>query len=165
MKGLLVVERMVLESIGKNRKKISIISKDTNLTEMFVRTIISNLKDYGLVTYRKGEFSLSKRTSGLCMVNKSKNLKNEVKDLFCSLVDNHYCTEENEQMLKMQKIWLTDLEYKILVSMMDNMDNYIKNIRKDRLLNPEDEILAEQRIIFWGADTYTNLINRTLKAA
>lgn len=165
MKGLLVVERMVLESIAKKRKTVSIISKDTKLTEMFVRTIISNLKDYGLITYKKGQFTLSGRTTGLCTVNESQNIKHEVKDLFSSLVDNHYCTEESGQMLKMQKIWLTDLEYKILMSMMTNMENYIKSIRKDRLLNPEEEVLAEQRILFWGADTYSNLINRTLKVA
>lgn len=165
MKGLLTVERMVLESVAMGNEKISVISKDTKLSEMFVRTILSNLKEHGLVLYRNGKVSLNKNNQNLVAFNQTQNVKHEVKDLFNSLVENYFFDKEPEQILKMQKIWLTDLEFKILKSMMDNIQSYIVSIRKDRLLNPEEEVLAEQRVIFWGADSYTNLINTTMKAA
>lgn len=165
MKGLLTVERMVLESVAKGREIVCEISNDTKLTDMFVRTILSNLNDYGLVKYRRGRYSLSSDTKRLTEFNMSSNVKLEVKDLFGSLVDNYFEKRNENQTLKMQKIWLTDLEFKILKSMMDKMQSYIISIRKDRLLRPEQEVLAEQRVIFWGTDTYTSLINKSIKAA
>ena len=164
MKGLLTVERMVLESINKGKNEIKIISEDTSLGEMFVRTILSNLKDYNLIKYQKGKYSLTEKVENLREFNKPQNVKHEVKDLFSSLVDNYY-SSEGAPTLKMQKVWLTDFEYKVLNSYLINMEAFIKSVRKDRLLHPEEEVLAEQRIIFWGTDTYSNLINSTLNAA
>ncbi len=166
MKGLLAVERMVLESIDKDKTTVKKISSDTSLSEMFVRTILSNLKDYGLVSYKKGFYMLSKKKESLKAYNQAELVKHEINDLFESLVDNYYSDIESPNLtLKMQKIWLTDLEFKILRSMMINMDSYIKSIRKDRLLRPEEEILSEQRVIFWGTDSYSNLIKSNLSVA
>lgn len=165
MRGLLAVERMVLESVSKHKTKIGEIAKDTALSEMFVKTILTNLKEHGLIIYKKGKYLLRKDREILGTFNQSHNVKYEVKDLFGSLVDNYFAESSEVQTLKMQKIWLTDLEFKIMKSMMSNMENYIKSIRKDRLLNPEEEVLSEQRVIFWGADTYSNLINSSLRAA
>jgi hypothetical protein len=168
MEGLLAVERMVLESVAKGSSNKDIIAKDTSLTEGFVATIIENLKDYNLIELEKKKLILTKTTKNLIQFNKADNVKMELKDLFESLVDNHYSqssTVEKEHILKMQKIWLTDYEFKVLKSMMSNIDNFIKSIRKDRLLHPEEEILSQQRVIFWGSDTYSNLIESTLRAA
>jgi hypothetical protein len=168
VEGLLAVERMVLESVAKGSSNGESISKDTSLTHFFVNTIVENLKDYGLVEKEKGKLILTKSTQNLIQFNKADNVKLELKDLFNSLVENHYkqsALTEKEHILKMQKIWLTDYEYKVLKSMMSNIENYIKSIRKDRLLHPEEEILSQQRVIFWGSDTYANLIDSTLKAA
>lgn len=164
MKGLLSVERMVLESVFKGNCTISGISLDSGLSEMFVRTLLGNLKDYGLISYRKGQVEIAKNSEHFKVINKKENLSIELKELFSSLVDNYY-GKGNDVELKMQKIWLTDYEEKILKSMMQNIDNFIKSIRKDRLLRPEEEILAEQKVIFWGLDSYSSLIGRHLKAA
>lgn len=168
MKGLLAVERMVLESISKGASTKKTIARDTSLSESFVSTIAGNLIDYNLIEIEKGKMILTKSTQNLIQFNKADNVKLELKDLFDSLVENHYAQsalKEKKHILKMQKIWLTDYEYKVLKSMMSNIENYITSIRKDRLLHPEEEILSEQRIIFLGSDTYSNLIEPTLKAA
>ena len=165
MEGLLAVERMVLESVSKGNESIEKISETTSLTEMFVRTILSNLRDHGIIKFKKGKFFLNSELENFKRINQPNNLKYEIKDLFGSLVDNHYNSSKEKPTLKMQKIWLTEHEYKILKSMMINMESYIKSIRKDRLLNPEQEVIAEERVIFWGADTYSNLISQTLKVA
>ncbi|MBK26628.1 MAG: hypothetical protein CME70_21690 [Halobacteriovorax sp.] len=166
MRGLLAVERMVLESIDKDRTTVKRIAADTALSEMFVRTILSNLKDYGLISYSKGFYSLNLEKENLRVYNQNKLVKHEINELFESFVDNHFSEENKPELtLKMQKIWLTDLEFKILRSMMINMDSFIKSIRKDRLLRPEEEILSEQRVVFWGIDSYSNLINSNLSVA
>ncbi|MFT6069445.1 MAG: hypothetical protein ACJAT2_001274 [Bacteriovoracaceae bacterium] len=167
MDGLLAVERMVLESIAKGSTNELSIVKDTSLSKGFVSTLVENLIDYQLVELEKRKLILTKTTQNLIQFNKADNVKMELKDLFESMVDNHYAQsplEEREQILKMQKIWLTDYEFKVMKSMMSNIENYIKSIRKDRLLHPEEEILSEQRVIFWGSDTYSNLIESTLAA-
>ncbi len=167
MEGLLAVERMVLESIAKGSTAESSIAKDTSLSEGFVSTLVDNLKDYQLVELDKRKLILTKSTKNLVQFNKADNVKMELKDLFESMVDNHYSQSplgEREQILKMQKIWLTEYEFKVMKSMMSNIETYIKSIRKDRLLHPEEEILSEQRVIFWGSDTYSNLIESTLAA-
>lgn len=164
MRGLLAVERMVLESIAAGKKKLNEIAKDTELREAFVKLISSNLINYGLVKFEKNEYFLSSEKRALRDVNQSSFVKEEVKDLFNSLVENYFLGEEGNSLLKMQKIWLTDGEEKILKGMMYNIESYISSIRKDRLLNPENENRAKQKVIFWGSDTYQNLIERVVKA-
>ena len=169
--GLLMIERIVIESLSKKEKNIQEIEIDTNLAHGLLLNILPNLLMRNMVKYKNGIYSLDKEQcfSWLSEVNKKENVKEEAKEIFTSLVNQYFKKESaakasTEPLLKIQKMWLTRDEEIILKSHMATLEAFFNGVKEARKYHPQREKTCEQRVVIWGFSHYSDLVEGVLQA-
>ena len=169
--GLLMIERIVIESLSKKEKNIQEIEIDTNLSHGLLLNILPNLLMRNMIRYQRGIYSIDKEScfKWLSEVNKKENIKEEAKEIFTSLVNQYFNKELSEHkasgpQLKIQKMWLTRDEEILLKSHMAALDGFFQSIKESRQHNPQKEKTYEQRVVIWGLSQYSDLVDGVLKA-
>ncbi len=165
--GLLVIERIVLESLAKKSKNLEELSLDTNLDSSLLLNILPLLSMKNIVSYNKGHYFLNADIfkGQLRLINSASAIKEEVKELFVSLVNNYFSKQkENDAFLKVKKIFLTNDEEKIFQAHLKNLESFIKNIEDQRHKRPVYSKLAEHKVIIWGHSKYSELVNSIVNA-
>lgn len=170
LEGLLVVERMVLESLSRKARNLQEIMIDTGLGEDLLKNIIPFFLMENMVRYERGIYSLNMKENQkwLEKINKREHLKEEVRELFTSLINQYFNEmklEENKNVnLKVRKVWLNPSEEKILNSYVKSIESFIKNIEDDRKRKPVQERLCEKKVFIWGQTDYSHLARGVLEA-
>ena len=164
--GLLLLERIIIESISKKEKNIQELVNDTNLEQGILLNILPNLLMRNLLKYQRGIYSINKENSLTWGngINRNENIKEEVKELFTSLVNHYFHKEKENSLLKIQKVWLTRDEEIILNTHMVNLENFFTGIKNSRKRNPVTEKTFEQRVVIWGSSQYSDLVHGVLEA-
>jgi hypothetical protein len=170
--GLLMIERIVIESLSKKEKNIVELEVDTGLSHALLLNILPNLLMKNIVLYQRGIYSLEQlnKETWLAEINKADHVKFEAKEMFTSLVNQYFeangtkVKEGQVPQLKIQKIWLTESEEKILKSHLATLDGFFLGIKEARKYNPLREKTSEQRVVIWGTSLYSDLIDGVLKA-
>ena len=165
--GLLMIERLVIESLSKKAKNLKELEIDTNLSHALLLNLIPNLLMNNLVTYSKGIYSIDKENcfAWLSEVNQTDNLKEEAREIFNSLVNQYFAREvQKKAELKIQKVFLTADEEKVLRSHVINLENFFKGIKEARRSKPVNEKTCEQRVVVWGLTNYSDLVTGFLHA-
>ncbi len=163
--GLLIVERIVIESLAKKSKSLKELSEDTELSTNLLLNLLPNLLMKNLVTFEKGLYFLnSNNLEKIKKINLEKlALKNETKEIFTSLVNQYFDKDLKEATLfKMQKIFVTGDEEKILKNHLLSLENFINQLKQKRLKNPIVERTSEQKILYWGMSSYSNIIDEAM---
>ena len=90
--GLLIIERIIVESLSKKERNLQEIIIDTNLEHSLLLNILPNLIMKNIVRYNRGIYSLDKENcfQWLNEVNKDDHVKEEAKELFISLVNQYF---------------------------------------------------------------------------
>lgn len=169
--GLLIIERIIVESLSKKERNLQEIIMDTNLDHTLLLSVLPNLIMKNMVRYTKGIYSLEKENcfQWLNEINHADNVKEEAKELFISLV-NQYFTKSNERksstepQLKIQKVWLTRDEEVILRSHMAGLESFFTQVKASRKVRPQREKTCEQRVVIWGLSQYSDLVEGVLQA-
>ena len=169
--GLLIIERIVIESLSKKERNLEELMLDTGLEHSLLLNILPNLLMNNMIIYQRGIYSIEKEKcfQWLSEINSKDHVKEEAKELFISLV-NQYFKKENapvksfEPQLKIQKMWLTPEEDKILRSHMTSLDQFFIGLKNSRLKRPVREKTCDQRVVFWGISQYSDLVEGVLKA-
>ncbi|HLE10580.1 MAG: hypothetical protein A2504_14050 [Bdellovibrionales bacterium RIFOXYD12_FULL_39_22] len=167
MNGLLVVERIILESLQKKGKNIFEIEIDTHLDHNLLANLLPNLVMKNIVTYKNGIYFLNnqEKHNWLVSINQEENIKEEIKDIFSGLISSYFKKEINERpCLKVKKIWLTAKEEKILDAHLHNLEEFVRNIDQDKGRDDTKNKLHEKRLIFWGYSTYSKVVSELLDA-
>lgn len=168
--GLLMIERIIVESLAKKEKNIQELEIDTNLSHSLLLNILPNLLARGIVLYKNGHYLLDREHSlvWLSDVNKKENIKEEAKEIFTSLVNQYFKKEQNKKttapQFRIQKMWLTCDEEMILNSHMAQLEGFFKGIKEARKYKPQKEKTCEQRVVIWGASHYSELVDGVLEA-
>lgn len=166
-KGLLLIERFIIESLSKKDMNIHELAIQTKLDHGLLLNILPNLMMRNMVQYKRGTYSLN-RLEGqkwISQINKKEFLKEEVKDVFQSLVNNYFKEEVAKNSdLKVQKIWLTKAEELTFNSHLKGLENFFKNVKESRLRKAENEKLFEQKVVVWGHMSYGDIVNEILEA-
>ena len=170
--GLLMIERIVIESLSKKEKNIVELEVDTGLSHALLLNILPNLLMKNIVVYHKGIYSLDQNNKEcwLAEINKADHVIFEAKEMFTSLVNQYFAATGSQSVdsqipqLKVQKVWLTESEEKILKSHLATLDGFFLGIKEARKYNPMREKTAEQRVVIWGTSLYSDLIDGVLKA-
>lgn len=165
--GLLVLERIVIESLIKKEMNIEELVVQTGLSHGLLLNILPNLIMNFLVKYERGQYSLNREMIGQWSkeINKIENLKEEAREIFNSLVNSYFKQEvERSVELKIQKLWLTADEEKLLNGHLKNLESFFKNIKEQRLRKPVVERTKQQKVIVWGHLEYSNIIQEVLEA-
>jgi hypothetical protein len=168
--GLMLIERIVIESIAKKEKNIYELSIDTNLNQPLLLNILPELLMKNLIKYHRGIYSIDLEQSLMWKntINKKVNLKEEVKELFASIVNDYFnesiSSNEKNSELKIQKVWLDKNEELILKNHLNTLDNFLKTIKQNREKKSIKEKTFEQKILIWGVSNYSQLIDGILTA-
>ena len=157
MRGLLLVERMVLESVSRCENTINGISKDTTLSLGLVKNIISYFESKDYLESNDGVFKIneSKTSEWKDGINDEGNIKEEVKELFTSLV-NGYFAKEKKSKLNIQKFYLNKDEEGIFNALVSNVESFIENIKKDRSRTKIGST-GEHKVFMWGSGKYQDI--------
>lgn len=166
--GLLIVERMVIESLGKKDRNIKELEFDTGLSHALLLNVLPSLIMKNIVQYAKGQYMIDQSKSAVWSkeINDVDNVKEEVKELFTSLVNQYFKKETKKELqdLKVKKVWLSRDEVMVLNSHLANLESFFHSIRQERKLKPQIEKTHEQRVVVWGFSQYSDLIEGVLKA-
>ncbi|EQC49635.1 hypothetical protein [Bacteriovorax sp. DB6_IX] len=160
MSELLLLERVVVESIAKGNFRIENIQNDTGLDYSFLLSICSRLIKRGLITYKLGEYKISKDEESWGKVNHPLILKNEIKEVSENIIDVFF-NDKVTNSLKLQKVYLSDKDEKILNSLLDSVESFVKDLRN----SPQNKAMStkKQKVLMWGYGQYSDIIQNTLK--
>lgn len=169
--GLLIIERIIIESLSKKERNLQEIIHDTSLDHSLLLNILPNLLMKNMIRYNRGTYSIEKQNclQWLGEVNRGENVKEEAKELFISLV-NQYFRKDIEQknlrspQLKIQKVWLTPDEEMVLRSHMATLEGFFSGVKASRKVKPQREKTCEQRVVIWGLSQYSDLVDGVLRA-
>jgi hypothetical protein len=169
--GLLIIERIIIESLSKKERNLQELIIDTNLEQSLLLNVLPNLIMKNIIRYSRGTYSIDKENcfQWLSEVNRDDNVKEEAKELFISLVNQYFTKGEEkktsiEPQLKIQKMWLTREEEVILRSHMAGLESFFTGVKASRRMKPEREKTHEQRVVIWGLSQYSDLVDGVLQA-
>lgn len=170
--GLLIIERIIVESLSKKERNLQEIILDTNLEHSLLLNVLPNLLMKNMIRYTRGTYSIEKENcfQWLNKINQADNVKEEAKELFISLVNQYFKKDlakkelALEPQLKVQKVWLTKDEEMVLRSHMASLDGFFNGVKASRKVKPEREKTCEQRVVIWGLSQYSDLVEGVLEA-
>ncbi len=169
--GLLVIERMVLESLSKKNRNLEELANDTGLDHGLLKNILPAFLMNNLVNYQRGIYKLNNdemRKERIKSYNAKENIKEEVKELFTSMVNKYFREDlqnrKNKIGVKVKKVWLTPQEEKIFNSYLINLESFIQSIEQQRKLKPQKEKLCEKKVVIWGYSDYSSIADGSLCA-
>jgi Trp operon repressor len=164
-KSLLIVERIVLESLEKGTLSLEEIQNQSGLSTPLLKAVLFGLINRGVVRYGENHYNLNwgDRQKWLPLVKSREGMKAEIKELFSSLVNIKY-EEEEECTLKVQKVWLSPDEKEDLDRRLKDIDFFLENIKEKRKTQPVRENISKRQVLFYGASSYDSLVQTILKA-
>ena len=166
--SVLVVERIVLESLSLGKLTKHQICSETGLNINLVSAILSNLFSMGIVNCSHGIYFIDKIKFEKISkeINSTENMKEEVKDLFVSMVNQYFSDlkiEDTNKNLSLKKVWLDPFEEKILNAHLFNLKEFIENVEKKRKYGGNNKKLYEKKVIMWGTSSYDGLVKTALQ--
>jgi len=164
--GLLLAERLILESLQSGMKTAEELVADTGLKKNLLMSLLSNLfNDY--IVIQKGvyfDLNYENKEDWIDRVNSRESVKGEVKELFLAMINQFFEElEERSCGLKMKKIYVNEKDEKILQAHFKNLDSFVENLEK----YPHDKDpkpTHSKKVIFWGQSDYGALVENSLIA-
>ena len=159
--GILMVERMVLESLTLKPKNIQELSTDTGLKIQLLANIMASLTYEGMVDFSAGRYELNRSQTQefLKRYQNSKDQLQELKELFVSFIN---ASSHGKSKVKLQKVYLDAKEEAILNSYFINIETFIKNVNDSKKQRPL--ATGQQKVFIWGEGRYQDLAQETLAA-
>lgn len=165
--GLLLVERMVLESVANKERTLQEIADDTSLSINLLKNILASLIQRGILNFKAGCYQLghANKSSWLAVINKKENIKEELSELFSSFVNQSFSElEKKSEGLRIKKVWMTRDEQRQLEIQLKSLQHFLDSIKESRKRNPQlDGKTSELKVIFWGQSSYKDLVEESLR--
>ena len=173
--NLLIVEKIVLESLYCEEKKFEELVEDTGLSQIIIANILQDFILQGVIGHKESKYYITGK--GLeCYLNNSmdiKELKSEAKELFVSILNSHFQDKDKtksdaqeKSTVKVAKIWVSEQEEKILNAMFKNIELFLRQATK----KGQGEVSLENRrplkvkkVICWGYSSYQDVLDTMIK--
>jgi hypothetical protein len=143
------IERYLLESIKKGNNSLLEIHLDTELDPSHIKKLVHNLRVkkycdeseglFYIAENKKIPIKLSQRVIELGLI-----IKNNIRNSILSSGTHEF---------QMRKVFLKPSDEKIYQSMLFNLDSFLKHA------SLKGGKTAKEKIIFWGDNTYQNIIS------
>lgn len=144
--GLILWERMVLESLSQGEKGLEELSRDTSIKPNLLKNIVEDLIQRDMLIENSGAY----KVNGNLFIDGAL-IQEEVKDVFTSLVGLYY---KNKSQIKLKKIFLTPAEFEIFQMQLYSLEGFLEKISKE----PREVKLCDQRVVVWGHAPYVHLL-------
>ncbi len=165
-KTLLVIERIVLESLEGRPRKLVELEEQTGLNESLLKAILHQLIERGMVKYSHLNFELNwdNKRNWLPIVKNQEGIKAEINELFSSMVNKSFENLEKPA-LKMKKVWLEPREQEEFERKLRDIDYFLEGIQTKRKTRPVRELTHGKKVIFYGSCAYKDLVDDMIHAS
>ena len=147
LKGLLLVERLVFDSLSRREKNIMDIVTDTGLNYSTVRSLLSNLVLKNIIVFERGVYKRNITTLN------PQDHRDEVVEVAQSM-----------EHVILKKMVISEEDAKILESMMASINSFLNNIQNKQLSRPIGHKTCEKKVVLMGISNYSVLADASLKA-
>lgn len=163
---LLVVERLVLESLERKQLTVNDLKIQTGFSPSLLNGILHLLISKGIVKRDDHHYEINwaHKDNWLSIVKNKDGMKAELKELFSAMIDQRE-VENNQGLLKVQKIWLEPFEKQELKEKWKDIESYLARIREKRKRRPVREKTIGRQVLFFGFSPYESLIDGIIKSA
>jgi hypothetical protein len=160
--NLLIVERIVLESLSKRSKNIREVCHDTGLTTGLVGNIMTLLVQRGFLRYVEGRYCVVDRENW----STSPQIHEEVKEIFVAMVNRYFVKEKTPAAsLAVRKVYMNPLEEKVYEDLVAKMNQFLSQLEENHARSEINRYkTSEQKVIVWGKAPYSELVEEVLKA-
>lgn len=153
--NITIIERMLLETIHQGPKNNLELEDSTGLKREVLQKVLMSLLTKGLLqTNQDSKYSIN------TILNK--NIKDELYDKANITVEIgdiiNSCTSQVENIIpfKLKKVYLTQKDESLLRTLLYSVESFLDNVKT------KSNKISQQKIIFWGGNSYENIINNTL---
>ena len=154
MKGLSSLERVILESIGRQTMVYEEIQLQSGLHENVCFNVLQALIIRGLVSTDGVRYRVSENLSPLMMdeINGIESKTAESLELMEAVVE-----QKSNRVFRFQKIALDSRDEKIFMAMLSNIDTFLADAHKK---SQGTVPLKERKVIFWGMGEVKTLMTQ-----
>lgn len=158
--NLLMIERMILESLDRDAQNLGELKEDTGLDYGLLNCLLGVLLQKDLIVYNRGKYSLSLRTRNGDFTDR-KGVQEEVREILNSLLQKHFSNSQSP-CLKVRKVWMSDKDFTLFQAQLVNLERFIDSLKYSDKQNCKTQ---HQRVVVWGVSEYGELMKEALKAA
>lgn len=156
MRGLSSLERVILETIGKQTLSYEVIQAQSGLQENVCFNIIQALIIRGIIRAEGTGYKINENISPLMMeeINGVEARKAESLELIEAVLD-----QKENRVFRFQKIAMDSRDEKIFLAMLTNLESFLRDAHsKAQATVP----LKDRKVVFWGVGDVQKLMNQVI---
>lgn len=156
MRGLSSLERVILETIGKQTLSYEVIQAQSGLQENVCFNIIQALIIRGIIRAEGSGYKINENISPLMMeeINGVEARKAESLELIEAVLD-----QKENRVFRFQKIAMDSRDEKIFLAMLTNLESFLRDAHsKAQATVP----LKDRKVVFWGVGDVQKLMNQVI---
>lgn len=144
MKGLSSLERVILESIGRQTLVYEDIQMQTGLHENVCFNVLQALIIRGIVTTNGHVYRINETLSPLMMeeINGVDSKMAESLELMEAVLE-----QKTNRVFRFQKVAMDSRDEKIFLAMLSNLETFLADVHKKSQASVP---LKERKVVFWG---------------
>jgi hypothetical protein len=154
MKGLTSLERVIVESLGKQGLPFEKIQEQTGLQENVCFNLIQALIIKGIISFDKNMYKINPNISPLIIeeINGKDAKREESLELIEAIIEMN-----SERIYRLQKVALDEKDEKIFKAMLYNLESFLKEANQK---SQSTLTLKNKKIVFWGMSDVQKVINQ-----
>ena len=162
-RDLLMIERIVLESLVEKKKNKIELLLDTRLNIELLDNILYDLEHDRLILQKEGCYHLN--MDKIVQISDKKQVKNELKELFVAWVNRFFSEEQKKSTcLKVKKVYMNDAEEILYNEHLNKLNRFLEQIKEISQKEKRQYLTAKKKVIFWGHGEYQGLVESSLNA-
>ena len=154
MKGLSSLERIILETIGKQVLGYEEIHKQTGLNENVCYNVLQALVIRSLVKTDGARYRISENLPPLIMEEINGKMAKEAESL--EMIE-AFIEQKEERIFRFQKIAMDSRDEKIFVAMLSNLESFLLDAHKKAQSTVP---MKNRKVVFWGIGEVQNLMGQ-----
>lgn len=153
-----IVERYIIESINNEKLFINQIAKKTKLELNYIYNILKSLIERKILASQDERYFLNPNLEKeqLIQIQSKENKYYEISEILSACLRENLFNENPLINFKFKKVFLNEKEEKIFSGLLYNLEAFLNSIPK------REQIISEQKIIFWGGGSYENITTSAL---
>ncbi len=154
MKGLTSLERVIVESLGKQGLPFEKIQEQTGVQENVCFNLIQALIIKGIISFDKNVYKINPNISPLIIeeINGKEAKREESLELIEAIIEMN-----SERIYRLQKVALDEKDEKIFKAMLYNLESFLKEANQK---SQSTLTLKNKKIVFWGMSDVQKVINQ-----
>jgi hypothetical protein len=152
------IERLILESLSRSPKELFELMHDTKMDKNVIINILQSLLVKNLLTVDSNRYQINSNLNQ-ALIQQIKNEQNtliEIGQVVKTTIKHSLNYKDNS--FKYKKVYMNNDEEKIFKAMLIQLETFIEGLDKKKGKT------FEQKVIFWGSNSYENITTDMLNS-